>query len=587
MTSTINITAYSDALVVLGTAGIVVPMLRRLGLNAVLGYLCAGALLGPLGIGSFVSAHRFLYWFTIVDAKNVSGIAELGIVFLFFLIGLETSLRRLMAMRLMVFGLGNLQVVLTSAVIFGIALMWGMKPTTAIILGASLSLSSTAIVLELLSEQKRLTTSAGRAIFSILFAQDLAVMPVLLFIAIVGGNSNGSVLESLVRAFVQATIALSIIVVIGRLVLRPLLKMVAALRSGELFIATVLFIIVGAGVLTLQAGLSMSLGAFVAGSLLAETEYRRIVESTIEPFKGLLLGIFFFTVGMGIDFRELLQEPLALAIAVVALIAIKAVLLLGLTKLFRLSWPAAIETSLLLGPGGEFAFVAIGMAAAYGLVDHHTSSFALFVTTATMAITPLLSTLARRIKSNIKSRRVSADPALSAAPAQAQGHAIIVGYGRVGKVVCSLLQKHEIPYVAADYDAVTVTEDRRDGHEVFFGDATDPKFLDSCGLMQASAIIVTTHDRDIIDQIVEHARARREDITIVSRAWDARHAQHLYTVGVTEAVPEAVEASLQLSQAALIQLGIESDPASVSIQEKREEFRRAIRQTSGLVAERL
>ncbi|MFZ0425634.1 MAG: cation:proton antiporter [Xanthobacteraceae bacterium] len=579
MASTINVAAYSDALVVLGTAGIVVPIVSRLGFSPVLGYLGAGALLGPLGLGSLIHAVPALYWVTVGDAKDVAGIAQLGIVFLLFLIGLELSLHRLLTMRRLVFGLGGLQVLLTTAVLAGAAVYFGQNPSDAIILGASLSLSSTAIVLELLSNQERLTTNVGRASFAVLLAQDLAVIPVLMFVSLLAAGPGGSVLASLGRAFLQAVIALAAIVLFGRVLLRPLFRMVAATRSRDLFIATALFVIIAAGVVANQAGLSMALGAFVAGLLLAETEYRKAVEATIEPFKGLLLGIFFFTVGMDIDIRELLREPLLLAAGVLGLIAVKSLLLFVLAKLFRLSRPVAVEMALLLGPGGEFAFVGIGAAASLGLIDTRLSSFALAVTSVTMALTPLLSFAGRRLGSRLRAPGAMASE-LTARPSGGQKHAIVVGYGRVGKVVCALLKQHGIPYIAADSEAVTVTRDRRDGHDVYYGDASDPKFLDICGLGTAAGVIITIHTPELIDDIVAHVRAMRPDALIVSRARDADHARHLYQLGVADAVPETVEASLQLSEAALVGLGVPTGPVIASIHEKRDEIRHALQEAA-------
>jgi monovalent cation:H+ antiporter-2, CPA2 family len=577
--STPNIVAYSDALVVLGTAGVVVPMVRRWGLSPVLGYLGAGAILGPLGLGSLSTAFPPLFWFTVSDAQNVADIAELGIVFLLFLVGIELSFARLSAMRRLVVGLGSSQVLLTGALIAGAAVAAGKNPAEAIVLGASLSLSSTAIVLELLSNQERLTTSVGRASFSVLLAQDLAVIPILLFVSILAARSGGSVLASLASAVLQAAVAVTIIVAFGRVLLRPLFRLVANARSNELFIAAVLFVIVAAGVIAEQAGLSMALGAFVAGLLLAETEYRKAIEATVAPFKGLLLGIFFFTVGMNIDFRELLHEPLWLVGAVASLIALKSLLLIGLGKLFRLSWPVAVETGLLLSPGGEFAFVGIGMAAAAGLIDARLSSFTLAVTSVTMALTPLLSLCARHLAARLTSGQVI-DPELTARPAGGQKHAIVVGYGRVGKVVCSLLREHGIPYIAADSEALTVTRDRRDGHDVYYGDAADPRFLEICGLATAAGVIITIHTPKLIDDVVAHVRAMRPDILIVSRARDAEHARHLYGLGATDAVPETIEASLQLSEAALVGLGVAAGPAIASIHEKRDEIRRTLQRAA-------
>jgi len=571
----VNIDAYSDALVVLGTAGVVVPVARRLGITPVLAYLGAGALVGPFGLGSLIKSAPILHWFTVVDAKNVEGFAELGIVFLLFLIGLELSYSRLMAMRRLVFGLGILQVLLTTVVIAGFAVLAGCEPGVAMIVGTNLSLSSTAIVLELLSSQGRLTTSVGRASFSVLLAQDLSVIPILLFISILGSGSDGSVLASLIKALVQAVVALTIIAAVGRLVLRPLFRLVATVRSSELFIAAVLFVIIGAGVIANQAGVSMALGAFVAGLLLAETEYVKAIEATVEPFKGLLLGIFFFTLGMNIDFRELVGGPGWLLLAVLALLGTKAAILIALAKAFRLSWIAAVEIGLLLGPGGEFAFVGIGTAMALGLIDPHTSRLALAVTSVTMALTPILSIAARRLASMFALNKPGA-PELTARPVGGEKHAIVVGYGRVGKVVCALLEKHSIAYIAADSDAPTVSRDRREGHKVYYGDAADPGFLQSCGLMEATGVIITIHVGETIDDVVEHVRALRPDILIVSRARDAEHASHLYTIGATDAVPETIEASLQLSEASLVGLGVATGAAIASIHEKRDEFRSAL-----------
>jgi CPA2 family monovalent cation:H+ antiporter-2 len=580
MAAHINIDAYSDALVVLGTAGIVIPLARRWGLSPVLGYLAAGAVLGPLGLGSFIDAVPLLYWVTVVDAKNVAGIAELGIVFLLFLIGLELSYARLKTMRRLVFGLGSLQIILSAAVIGVIAALAGSNLPVSIMLGTCLALSSTAIVLEVLSNQHRLATAVGRASFSVLLAQDLAVVPILLFVSILGAGAASSVMTSLLLTLAHAALALAVIVVVGRLLLRPLFQLVASARTSELFVAATLFVIVATGLAAGLAGLPMALGAFVAGLMLAETEFRKAIEATIDPFKGLLLGLFFFTVGMNIDFRELAREPLSLLAAVVGLIGIKSVLLIGLARLFRLPWPAAVEMGLLLGPGGEFAFVGIGMATTLGLIDAHVSSFALAATSFTMVLIPALSLLARRLAPRLQKPK-ALDPELAVAPSASTGHAIVVGHGRVGQVVCSMLERHSIRYISVDDNAAAVTEHRRRGGEVYYGDATNPGFLKSCGLMEAAAVIVTVGSGIKIDEIISRVRTLRTDILIVSRARDAAHARHLYAVGVTDAVPETIEASLQLSEAALLRLGLPAGPVIASIHEKRDEFRRELQQAAG------
>ena len=580
MAAPINIDVYSDVLVVLATAGIVVPVVRRWGFSSVLGYLGAGAVLGPLGLGSFKDSVPFLYWLTIVDANNVAGIAELGVVFLLFLIGLELSWARLLTMRRLVFGLGSLQVVLSTIAIGGILALSGSEPAVAIILGSCLALSSTAIVIELLSAQRRLSTTAGRTSFSVLLAQDLAVVPILLFISILGAGTGSSVLTGLVLALTNAALALGLIVVVGRLFLRPLLRLVASTGARELFVAATLFVIISTGVAAGLAGLTMALGAFVAGLLLAETEYVKAINFTIEPFKGLLLGVFFFTVGMNIDVRELIREPIWLLVSVVGLIAVKSGLLVILARLFGRSWPVAIETGLLLGPGGEFAFVGIGSAMTLALIPAGVSSFALAVTSLSMALIPLLSAVARKVRER-SARDKLVDHDLALAPTNVKGHAIVVGHGRVGQIVCTMLDRHKFPYLAADSDPSAVVQYRRAGREVYYGDATNPAFLNSCGLLEATAVVVTIHTQSAIDEIVRLVRSARPDIVIVSRARDAQHARRLYASGVTDAVPETIEASLQLSEATLVGLGLPAGPVIASIHQMRDEFRDELQEAAG------
>ena len=571
MAAQANIGAYSDALVVLGIAGVFVPLLRRLGISPVLGYLGAGALLGPFGLGSLRGELGLFRWLTISDAKAVAGIAELGVVFLLFMIGLELSYGRLRAMRRLVFGLGSLQVVASTAAIAALAALLGVEPAPSIIIGGCLALSSTAIVVEVLAGQARLATVAGRTSLAVLLAQDLAVVPLLLFLFILGAGTGASVWTVLALATANALLGLGLIVICGHVLLRPLFRLVASTGASEPFMAATLFVIVATGVAASSAGLSMALGAFVAGILLAETEYRKSIEIAIEPFKGLLLGLFFLTVGMQIDFREIVNHPLLVFGAIAALIFIKAILLAGLATLFRTPRGAAIETALLLGPAGEFAFVGIGLATQLGLLSATLSSFALAVTSLSMAFIPALGAAGRRISYFEKKRRY--DPDLLAVPRQCQGHVIVVGHGRVGQVLCSLLERHVFPFIASDKDPDVVSEHRRSGRDIYFGDAANPAFLKSCGIEHAKAVIVTATGRADIDEIVKAARSVRPNIVIVSRASDAAHASHLYEIGVTDAVPETIEASLQLSEASLVGLGLPAGPVIASIHEMRDEFR--------------
>jgi CPA2 family monovalent cation:H+ antiporter-2 len=576
-TQDINITAYSDALVVLGTAGILIPITRRWGLNPVLGYLAAGAILGPLGLGSFINEFHVFYWFTITDATNVSGIAELGIVFLLFVIGLELSLQRLASLRRLVGGLGGLQVVLSTCAIAGCAVLMGLSAPDAVVIGASLSLSSTAIVLEILTRQHRLSTTSGQAIFAVLLAQDLAAIPLLVFVSIGASQRGGSVLVSLIEAIAKGLFAIAAIVVFGRYLMRPLFRIVASVHSTEFFIAAVLFVIIASGVVAHQAGLSMGMGAFVAGLLLAGTEFRKAIQASIEPFKSLLLGIFFFTVGMRVDIRELGREPALLFGLVLALIAVKSVILALLGKSFRLSWPDSMETGLLLGPGGEFAFVIIGLAADLHMIDNRTSGITLAVTSLSMAATPGLAALAARLRKRAEQMEMFI-PELAIRPEAQSNHAIVIGYGRVGKVVCSLLDRTGVRYVATDFDPHAVMEDLRNGHQVYCGDATDAEFLKACGLEEAAAVVITINSREAIDTIVPLVRSIRPEIPIISRARDADHARRLYSIGATQAVPETIEASLQLSEAALVQIKVNPDAANAAVQGIRAQIHRELNQ---------
>jgi CPA2 family monovalent cation:H+ antiporter-2 len=347
-------------------------------------------------------------------------------------------------------------------------------------------------------------------------------------------------------------------------------------HSEELFIAAVLFVIVATGILAAKAGLSMAIGAFVAGLLLAETEYRRAVQATIEPFKGLLLGIFFFSVGMTIDFRQLAQDPAWLFALAFGLILLKAGIVYALARYFALTRAAALEAALLLGPGGEFAFVGIGLATGLALIEPKLGSFVLAAISMTMALLPLLSALARRLAPLLEEARPR-DPALEALPEAQQGHAIIIGYGRVGKTVAALLRQHDLRQIAIDNDPASVSRARRAEEEVFFGDAARPAFLQACGIGAARSVIITINATQQIDEIISAIRRLRPDLPIISRARDAAHARHLYAQGVNETVPETIEASLQLSEAALVGLGVPMGRVIASIHQKRADFAEELR----------
>jgi len=575
---------FKDALIVLGTAAIVAPVVHRLKVSPVVGFLLVGAILGPNGLGRLADQSRAIDWLTVTGEKQIAFIADLGIVFLLFFIGLELSPRRLLTMRRLVFGLGSLQGLLTALAISLGALWLGQPAAAALIIGACLALSSTAIVMELLSGQRRMMSTTGRTSFAILLAQDLAVVPLLFLIGALGSAADGaSVVQGVVVALVEAAIAVGVIIVVGRVVLRPLLRLAAGTDNPEFFMAATLLVAVGAGVIAAYAGLSMALGAFVVGLLLAETEYRRAIEAMIDPFRGLLLGVFFFSVGMSIDLGLIWREPILIAAGFLALIALKTILLVPLCRLFGVPWPASIETSLLLAPGGEFAVIGIGLAVQVGLVAANVAAGVLAVVSLTMALLPLIAVFARRAGQRF-ARQAMADSATAVLPPDDHAkRVIVVGHGRVGQLVCGLLEEHAIAYIAVDSDTALVERWRGLGRPIYYGDASNPLFLQRCGIDEAIGVIVTL-DTTAVDDVVRAVRARRPDVMIVARAHDAQHARHLYTLKVTDTVPETIEASLQLAESALVGLGVPMGRVIASIHERRETVRSELQAAAGSAA---
>lgn len=578
MAAAVDVAAYRDVLIILGTTAITVPILRRFGISPVLGFLGIGTLVGPSALGRLSETIPFLRWITVSDSTQISAFAELGVVFLLFLIGLELSYERLTRMKKLVLGLGSAQVVLTTTII-ALAAWWIGRPVAAaILIGGALALSSTAVVVEQLAEQKRLATTTGRTSFAILLMQDLAVIPLLFLVSALATRGEGSVTLGLMTAVAQGAIAIALVVFIGRLVLRPFLRLVASADEPEVFMAAAVLIVIGTGVVTAAFGVSMALGAFVAGLLLAETEYRRAVEATLAPFKGILLGAFFFSVGLSIDLSLIIAQPGLFFLALFLLVAVKIAVLVPLIRAFGQSWLVAIRTALLLGPAGEFAFVTMGLATGSGVVTAQTGAFITTLTAFSMATVPWLDRigdlLARR-----QQAKVAPDPELAVAPPTAsEKRVIVVGYGRVGQLVCEMLTRHNVPHLAVDKDAREIAELRREGHAVYFGDANNRAFLEMCGIKDASALVLTLHTAGALDEIAALAKSINPDLTVIARARDADHAKRLYKLGVTDAVPETIEASLQLSEAVLFDLGVPAGLVIASVHERRDIFRKELQE---------
>jgi len=568
-----ELSSYRDAMIVLGTAGVVVPLLARYRISPMFGFLITGAILSPSGLGALPGNSSILDWITVKSPERIAKFAEWGVVFLLFLIGLELSLERLSTMRRLVFGLGGLQVMVSSILIALIAYGLGEPPTAALVIGAALCLSSTAIVIDLLASQKRLATTVGRTSFSILLFQDLAVVPILFLLGILEPGNHGSLVGGVLKALAQATAALAIIIAVGKFLLQPLFRVVAQTGNNDLFIATTLFVTVGTSFVTAAAGMSMALGAFVAGLLLAETEYRRAVQATIEPIKSLLLGIFFFSVGLSLDLKAMIAHPFAILGLTTGLIVLQGVIIFGLARMFSIAKAAAIETAALLAPGGEFSFVVLTLAFSYKLLDREETSILLTSVSLTMAMIPLVGRFGRWLAQKYATPQ-SKDPELLAQPSgQQQSRALVVGFGRVGQLIGEMLEEHKVPYIAVDRDPLLVGEMRRKGKPVYYGDVRQIEFLRLCGLDTAKAAIITIHTQSEIDQIVTALRREYPKLFIVSRVKDSAHARRLYSLGVNDAVPETIEASLQLSEAALVGIGVPTGLVIASIHEKRDEFR--------------
>ncbi len=543
-----------DAVVFLVAAGVVIPIVKRLRVSPVLGFLFVGLAVGPHGLARFADQIPWLDVLLITDVSGVRALAELGVVLLLFMIGLELSLERLWALRKLVFGMGSAQILVTGTIIGIIAHRFGNSTAASIVLGISLALSSTAVVMQLLTEQGRFGTPTGRGSFAVLLAQDIAVVPILFMLGAFGTRADDALAVSVAIALGKAVLAIAVILGIGRLIVRPLFRFVATARSPEPFMAMTLLVIIATAALTSAAGLSAALGAFLAGLLLAETEFRHEIELNIEPFKGLLLGLFFISVGMGIDLAEIWADPIWIAASVIGLFAIKTLLTSGIARAFGFGWGPAVEMGLLLGQGGEFAFVVVSLAVGFALVPPTTGQFMLIVVGATLFLTPLVARLGRTLGNAIEARNV--DDGEIDIDGNLDGHVVLIGYGRTGRLLAELLDRQRVPHVALDLDAERVTALRAKGAPIYFGDATRPGVLERLRLAAALALVITTDDPDAAHRVLDAAHKLAPELPILVRAHDSDHAIGLIRDGATTVIPEVLEAGLQLGQSLLEKVGL-------------------------------
>ncbi|MDN5247676.1 MAG: cation:proton antiporter [Wolbachia endosymbiont of Tyrophagus putrescentiae] len=546
-----------DIIIVLSAAVFIVIAFWKMNISPVLGYFVAGAAIGVHGLGFITST-------TVMDS-----FAEFGVVFLLFIIGLELTFERLMAMRMHVFGFGSLQVIVTIAAIWGIAATVGAKfgidSKKAVVIGGGLALSSTAMVLQVLHEKGYQATQVGRLSIAILLLQDFAVVPLIVLVSLLAGNSQHSLISSLAGSLVQAAIALVLIFITGRLLLRPLFSVISAMRSNEIFIATTLLIILGAAFITEAFHLSMALGAFVAGLLVAETEHRHSVEQAVLPFKDLFLGLFFMTVGMSINIKLLLDNILLIALLSVVLIALKASIIYVLCRFFRFKSAPAIQAGLLLAQGGEFAFILFRLAQDLHVLEGETAQILMILTTITMAFTPLLSGLGDWIVNLLSSEKVILDDEAVVTDTQdLHNHVIVAGFGRVGHMVTKMLSAEHLNYVIVDIQSKIVKEGKNDGFPIYLGDVTRPEILKSIGIERAQAIVISIKNEVTIRKIVSLVAANFPHVNIIIRLPDLSNVEMYNTLGVSKVIPETCEVGLQLGAAALSLSGIsESGVASL------------------------
>lgn len=557
-----------DVLVFLLAAGLVVPLLRAFRLPAVVCFILAGIALGPSGFSAFSDQVPLLEYLTISDPEAAAPFAELGVLFLLFLLGLELSFEKLWALKRTVFGAGTMQALLSAVVIAYVAYLFGQPPAAAAIIGLALALSSTAIVMQVLIEKKRAAGPVGRTALGVLLFQDILVAPILIFVGFTASQSDAGLVAVMGQALLNGLIALAVIFFIGRFLLRHLFRLAAHAGGRDFLMAITLLTVVGASVITANAGLSLALGAFLAGLLLGETEFKHQTEIDLEPFKGLLLGLFFLTVGLAIDLSVVVENWPIVFGGLIALLIVKALIALVAVRIFSGNWSVAAESASLLAPAGEFAFVILGAGLAAGTLLAETTT----VLTAIVALSMLIVTLSWRggiWLSGLLAPRGETHP-LPDDFSDAEGHVIVAGFGRVGRAVAHILDREQAEIVGLETNPNTVAKHRQDGWHVYFGDGGREEVLQKAGLAHAGLVVVTLDDASRAETMVKTARRGRPDVPILARARDADHARSLYTAGATYVIPDAIEAGLQMSARALEEMGYETDTVRTLIASERE-----------------
>lgn len=561
-----HVTWLKDFLVFLAAAGIAVPLLHRAGIGAVLSFLLIGVVIGPSGLGRLAHDFPLLSYLTIDDPARAAPFAELGVMFLLFLIGLELSVERLNALRRFVFGMGSFQFGASALAIFAICAAFGARVEIAVTLGLCLAMSSTALVMQLLEDEGRVGSPAGQVALSVLLFQDLMVAPVLFVIGLLaagGGDWTG-----LAVAIGYAVAAIVIILGAGRYVVTPVLRFAAQTGSRELIMAITLLILIGLAVATARVGLSAALGAFLAGLVMSKTEFRHQIAIDLVPFKGLLLGLFFIGVGMSVDLPAVWAHLPVLAAAFVALLILKAIILWIGARLAGVGTPLASEVAILLPQAGEFGLVAVTVASV-SILPRELAQVTIALIVLTMVATPLLASAARRVGAHLQTRSDARELPLPDGQAFSD-HVVIGGFGRVGQAVATVLTEMKIPFVALDSNARLVTANTLVGCTVFFGDASRAELLDSAGAARARAFVVTVDEAEAAQRMVGAIRRISGTAPILARASDHKRARELLAAGAIDVVPETVDASLQLAARLLEQLGFPEEAIAHTVDQIRD-----------------
>lgn len=534
-----------DIIILLSAAVFIVIAFWKMNISPVLGYFVAGAVIGSHGFN------------LIHSAEAMDNLAEFGVVFLLFIIGLELTFERLIAMRIHVFGFGSLQVIVTMVAIWCIALAFGVNTNIATVIGGGLALSSTAIVLQVLQEKGSQASQVGRLSIAVLLMQDFAVVPLIVLVPLLTGNSEHSLISSLAGSLVQAAIALVLIFITGRLLLRPLFSIIAKMESNEVFISTTLLIVLGAAFITEQFHLSLALGAFVAGLLVAETEYRHSVEHAVLPFKDLFLGLFFMTVGMSINTELLLNKLPLITLLSIILIVLKTSIIYILCRFFGFKSAPAIQAGLLLSQGGEFAFILFRLADELNVLPSEIAQVLMMVTTVTMAFTPLLSGLGDWIANSFSTEKtILDDEAVETDTQDLYNHVIVAGFGRVGYMVTKMLTAEHLSYVVVDIQSKIVKEGKSDSFPIYLGDVTRCEILKSVGIERAQALVISIKNEVTIKKVVSLVAANFPHVNIVIRLPDLSNVEVYRDLGASKIIPETSEIGLQLGGAALSLSGI-------------------------------